>query len=76
MPSTEIRTAEDVERILRSVILQYGLFNLAVRGVSPAPDGWKIAVFRQGGERNEFVVPLGTPARIREHIARQLGAPL
>jgi hypothetical protein len=76
MPSTDIRTADDVERILRSVILQYGFFNLAVLSVSPAADGWKIAVSREGRDRDEFRVPHGSAARIREHIARHFGAPV
>jgi len=69
----DVHSVEDVERIVRSVIQQYGLVNVRYAGVETTAGGWTITV-EQGGETVRFVVRTAPAARVREAIARKLGA--
>lgn len=74
----DVRTPGDVEQIIRSVIQQYGLFDVRTFTVQSVADGWEIRLTRgdEGQEPHRFRVLHAPAARVREHIANHLGVRL
>lgn len=65
-------TQEDVERIVRSVLRDFGL-GLALRSVSRTSDSWAVTLSQAGHPLNCLRIPDGTPHGVRRAMMAALG---
>ena len=64
-------TSRDVERIIRSVLLQYGL-QIGICDISLHGDVWTITLKPVDGAAMSFAIPAGTPYAFRSMLLSRL----
>ena len=69
----QVGSTKEVELIVRSVILDYGLANVRLEDIREIRVGWLITVVRSAAGASSFSIFRGTPAAVRVAIARGFG---
>jgi hypothetical protein len=71
LDETTYMTSRDVERIVRSVLRQYGL-RMALRDIQPRTDGWDVVLMPKTGTAIHITLPEGPAHMIRNALLSQL----